>query len=201
MPVEIIKATYLGSYNDLKKLPEHVHREIAFAGRSNVGKSSLLNFLLGRKNLARVSKIPGKTQSLNFYDIEIRDSRIHNLMMVDCPGYGYAKRSDRLREDWKNLLAEYFRSRKQLWVVIALVDASIAPQKSDLEFLNSMGAEGIPVAIAFTKSDKLSKNRIAANIRIFEEQLSRFWSELPPRFITSSQKLTGREAMLKFLTD
>ncbi len=191
--MQIISAKYIGSFNKLEQLPKLDLKEFAFIGRSNVGKSSLINMLLNRKDLARVSKQPGKTQSLNYYLINDR------WYLVDCPGYGFAKKSQQLKKDWNILIKKFLAERKQLWNVFVLIDANVPPQKNDVEFVNWLGENQIPFSLIFTKADRQSKLKTEKSIKAFEKELLRSWKFLPQTFITSAEKVTGREEVMQFI--
>lgn len=189
----IHSADFTCSYVDWKKCPDSDEPEYAFIGRSNVGKSSLINTLTERKGLAKTSNTPGKTQCINFFSI----NKEWNL--VDLPGYGYAKTSKKNREIWIKFTKDYLRKREQLRNTFILVDGRIEPQKIDLEFINFMGEHGIPFSIVFTKNDKLKKTQ--KNIEKFQETLLEYWEELPKMYITSSVTNLGREDILSYIDE
>jgi GTP-binding protein len=190
----IIKtADYTGSYAELNKCPAAALPEFAFIGRSNVGKSSLINYLCGRKALSKVSVTPGKTQTINFFLIN------KQFNLVDLPGYSYAKVSKERREVWGKMLRSYIINRKQLQYVFVLIDSRIKPQLVDLEFIAWLAQNNIPQCIIFTKADKPGKQDIVTNIQLFENALGQTWAELPPIFITSSAKKLGKEAVWEFI--
>ncbi len=191
--MQIKSAEYIGSYVHLEKCPEQHFPEYAFIGRSNVGKSSLINYLCERKALAKVSVTPGKTQTLNFFLIN------QTWHLVDLPGYGYAKISKRMRETWSGMIKKYVRERKQLQYVFQLVDGRISPQKIDIDFAGFLGENGIPFVIVFTKCDKLNSPETQKNIAAFKQAMSEQWEELPPMFTTSSDKKIGRESIMEFI--
>lgn len=187
----IIKsANYLQSSTDIAKLPKSDMPEYAFIGRSNVGKSSLINKLVQRKELAKTSSMPGKTITINHFIIN------DEWYLVDLPGYGFAKRSKTDREMWKKMLSDYMTKRTNLVNTFVLVDSRIEPQKLDLDFMAFMGENGLPFSIVFTKADKLSKNKLAENIRLYKEELLKEWEELPPVFVTSAETGLGRDEIL-----
>jgi GTP-binding protein len=191
----LIKSSdYIGSYVHLDKCPQAQIPEYAFVGRSNVGKSSLINYLCGRKALAKVSVTPGKTQTINYFLIN------NNWHLVDLPGFGYAKISRTQRGKWSAMTKNYFEKRKQLQYVFLLVDARIPPQKIDLEFANWMGEKAVPFNIIFTKADKAGSIEVSRNIDAFKKLMLEEWEELPPMFITSSVKSNGKEAILNFIS-
>lgn len=187
----IHSADFTCSYVDWKKCPDSIEPEYAFVGRSNVGKSSLINTLTERKGLAKTSNTPGKTQCINFFSI----NKEWNL--VDLPGYGYAKTSKKNREMWMKFTKEYLRKREQLQNVFLLVDGRIDPQQIDLEFIQWMGENGIPFSIVFTKNDKPKKT--FKNIEKFKETLLESWEELPVCFVSSSISNAGREDILAYI--
>ena len=164
-----------------------------FIGRSNVGKSSLINMLTGRKGLAMTSQKPGKTQLINHFIIN------DAWYLVDLPGYGYARLSKDGREKLKKMIEDYALERKELICLFVLVDARHDPQKIDLEFIEWLGEEGVPFALVFTKADKLTKGKLAANIEGYKARLRQQWEELPPLFITSSEERLGREELLDYI--
>ncbi|MBC8172749.1 MAG: YihA family ribosome biogenesis GTP-binding protein [Chitinophagales bacterium] len=191
----IIKSViFIGSYTDVKKCPQSKLGEYAFAGRSNVGKSSLINMLSGFKNIARISTNPGKTQTMNYFLI---NDAWH---LVDLPGYGFAKVSKDKRESWDKMIKKYLYERENLICVFQLVDGSIEPQKLDIEFTNWMGEHSIPFALIFTKTDK--KNRTTGSpVALYEKELLQTWETLPKRFITSARSTLGKDEILKFIAE
>jgi GTP-binding protein len=189
--MDITSAVYKTSSNSLKDCPKSELPEYAFIGRSNVGKSSLINMLVGRKELARTSGTPGKTISMNFYLVN------EEWNLVDLPGYGYAKRSKDLRASWEKTLWNYLEKRDHLISLFALVDSRIEPQEKDLDFINKLGETGIPFSIVFTKLDKLKASEAEANIEQFKAKLLETWEELPTLFFTSSLDKRGRVEILK----
>ena len=193
--VKISSATFVKSSAQVDQLPDPTLPEFAFIGRSNVGKSSLINCLVNKKELAHTSSSPGKTQTLNHYLIN------KNWYLVDLPGYGYAKVAQTMRAEWEKTLYKYLGKRENLMNVFVLVDARIEPQKSDLAFLNKLGQHGLPIAVVFTKSDKMSKVQIEENTQKFREKMLEFWEETPPFIITSAEKGTGREEILNYIED
>jgi len=192
----LIKSSdYIGSYVNLDKCPQEQIPEYAFVGRSNVGKSSLVNYLCGRKALAKVSVTPGKTQTINYFLI---NQKWH---LVDLPGFGYAKISRTQRGKWSAMTKTYFEKREQLQYVFLLVDARVPPQKIDLEFANWMGEKSVPFNIVFTKADKVGSIEVSRNIEAFKQKMLEEWEELPPIFITSAVKAIGKEDILKFISE
>lgn len=190
----VIKSSdYVGSYVSLSKCPQLPIPEYAFVGRSNVGKSSLVNYLCGRKALAKVSVTPGKTQTINYFIIN------GNWHLVDLPGFGYARISREQRGKWSAMTKTYIEKRELLQYVFLLVDARIPPQQIDLDFTDWMGEKGIPFAVIFTKADKPNSPEIQAHITDFKNELLKNWEALPPMFVTSSEKKSGKEAVLDFI--
>lgn len=170
--------------------------EYAFIGRSNVGKSSLINMLTSNGNLAKTSQKPGKTMLINHFQINGGEWYI-----VDLPGYGYAARGMSQREDFKRMISSYITRREQLACLFVLIDVRHEPQKVDLDFLDFCGENGVPIAIVFTKADKVSRKVADHNISLMRTELSERWEELPPMFVTSSEKKTGRDQLLDFIED
>lgn len=173
--------------------PKDNRIEYAFIGRSNVGKSSLINMLCGKKKLAKTSAMPGKTLLINHFIIN------REWYLVDLPGYGYAKRSKTEKARLEQMISGYILQRKQLACVFVLVDVRHEPQQMDLEFINWLGASGIPFAIVFTKADKLSAGKVAGNVEAYKAKLTETWEELPPIFITSSETRVGKEELLGYI--
>lgn len=173
--------------------PKDNRIEYAFIGRSNVGKSSLINMLCGKKKLAKTSAMPGKTLLINHFIIN------REWYLVDLPGYGYAKRSKTEKARLEQMISGYVLQRKQLACVFVLVDVRHEPQQIDLEFINWLGASGIPFAIVFTKADKLSAGKVAGNVEAYKAKLTETWEELPPIFITSSETRVGKEELLGYI--
>ena len=189
----INEAKYIGSFPSEAKCPKDNKPEYAFIGRSNVGKSSLINMLCGRKALARVSKKPGKTQYLNYYLID------QNWYIVDLPGYGYAKISKKKRKEWERMIYGYLQKRLNLQCAFVLIDANIPPQKIDVEFINWLGEIRVPFVLVFTKTDRQHTDKIAKNIEVFGEELLKYWNELPQQFISSAVKRVGQDDILTFI--
>lgn len=192
----IKKAEYLISSPTLAGCPKPDRPEYAFLGRSNVGKSSLINMITGQKNLAKTSSAPGKTQLINHFSIESGEG---SWYLVDLPGYGYAKVSAAQRKKWAKMIEEYIRKRENLGLLFLLVDARHQPQQMDLEFIAQLGEWQIPFCIVFTKADKETQRVVAQNVKAFLEALKENWAELPPHFVTSSEKRMGRDALLGYI--
>lgn len=194
--MEIKKAEYEISNTDVRKCPATDVPEYAFIGRSNVGKSSLINMLTRRGGLAKTSQTPGKTLLINHF--KINDGEWY---IVDLPGYGYAARGKKQREEIDRLIKSYITGREQMTCLFVLIDVRHEPQKIDVEFLEWLGENGIPFAIIFTKADKLSKTAVERNVAAYKRVLLKSWEELPPVFITSSSTKQGREELLEFIGD
>lgn len=192
----IIKsAEFVISNTDVKKCPASTLPEYAFIGRSNVGKSSLINMLTQRKGLAMTSQKPGKTQLINHFLIN------NEWHLVDLPGYGFARVGQSNRERLKSIIEDYILEREQLTNLFILLDCRHEPQKIDLEFIEWAGENGVPFALVFTKADKLSKEKLASNIEAYKQTLLESWEELPPIFITSSEAKEGRDELLNYIED
>jgi len=186
-------ASYVMSATERKGCPREKIPEYAFVGRSNVGKSSLINMLTGVKGLARTSATPGKTRLLNFYSVE------DLWYLVDLPGYGFAKISKTEREKWERMIHDYILHRKSLMYTFVLIDSRLEPQKSDLAFINWLGNHQLPFCLVFTKADKLSRNKLQSNVAVFRKELEKEWEELPPVFISSSVAGQGKAEILEFI--
>lgn len=189
----IKSAEFKLSAPDLKHCPKSDLPEFAFIGRSNVGKSSLINMLVNRKGLAKTSSTPGKTKLINFFLI---DSTWH---LVDLPGYGYAKVAKTDRKEFNQSVIDYLKKRDNLTCVFALIDCRLEPQPIDIEFINWLGTNGIPFVLVFTKTDKVSKSELARNIEVFMNKLKENWEELPRYFSASVLAKTGKEEILDFI--
>lgn len=189
----IKSAEFVISNSQVSKCPTTGLPEYAFIGRSNVGKSSLINMLTGKKGLAMTSQKPGKTQLINHFIIN------GAWYLVDLPGYGYARLSKDGREKLKTMIEDYTLDRKELVCLFVLVDSRHEPQKIDLEFIQWLGEEGVPFALVFTKADKLTKGRLAANLEAYKARLLEEWEELPPIFVTSSEQQLGRDELLSYI--
>jgi GTP-binding protein len=187
------QAEFISSNTDLKKCPEPELPEYAFIGRSNVGKSSLINSLTGRKNLAKVSGKPGKTQLINHFMIN------KSWYLVDLPGYGYAGVSKSKRLEFALFIKNYLLKRENLMCLFVLIDSRHKAQKIDLDFMQWLGQKGIPFVICFTKLDKLSKKERAENISLYQQEMLSQWEELPQIFLSSSTKKIGQEELLQFI--
>lgn len=193
--MEIKKAEFVISNTDVKLCPSDGLPEYAFIGRSNVGKSSLINMLTNRKGLAKTSQKPGKTLLINHFIIN------DEWYLVDLPGYGYATAGKSTRDKLKKIIEGYILFREQLTCLFVLLDCRHEPQAIDLEFMEWLGLSGIPFALVFTKSDKLSKSRLNENISVYRQKLEESWEELPPVFVTSSEKAEGREELLNYISE
>lgn len=189
----IKSAEFVVSNSRVEKCPTTGLPEYAFIGRSNVGKSSLINMLTGRKGLAMTSQKPGKTQLINHFIIN------KEWHLVDLPGYGYARLSKDGRDGLRRMIEDYVLERRELVCLFVLLDARLEPQKIDLEFIEWLGEESVPFALVFTKADKLSKGKLSANISAYKDRLLEGWEELPPLFITSSKERTGRDELLDYI--
>jgi len=189
----IIQAEFQCSNTDWKKCPKGDLPEFAFIGRSNVGKSSLINAMANNKKLAKTSSTPGKTQLINHFLINKK------WFLVDLPGYGYAKVSKKSRSGWGEMSSKYLLNRQNLMCTFVLVDVRLKPQKIDLEFINWCGENQLPIAIIFTKADKIKAGETQSNITQFEKALLEFWEELPPRFISSSVNRRGLEEIMEYI--
>ena len=193
--MEIKSAEFVISNTDVKQCPDGTRPEYAFIGRSNVGKSSLINMLTARKGLAMTSQKPGKTQLINHFIIN------DAWYLVDLPGYGYARLGKDSRDSLRRMIEDYVLERKELVLLFVLLDCRHDPQKIDLEFIQWLGEEGVPFALVFTKADKLSKGRLAANVEAYKAKLHEEWEELPPIFITSSEERMGRDELLGYIEE
>lgn len=192
----IIKtAEFVISNTKNEAMPSPVKPEYAFIGRSNVGKSSLINMLCRKKGLAKTSQNPGKTQVINHFIIN------DQWYLVDLPGYGYAKVSQTTRKSWEGMIKNYLEKRENLQCVMVLIDSRLEPQKVDLEFINWLGGKEIPFSIIFTKADKQSKSKTSANVELFTNTLLKEWEELPSYFITSAEDGTGKEEVLNYIDE
>lgn len=189
----INSARFVISNSNVDKCPGHNRHEYAFIGRSNVGKSSLINMLTGQRALAMTSSTPGKTMLINHFLVN------DQWYLVDLPGYGYACRNKSAREGLRRMIQSYILNRRQLTNLFVLVDSRLKPQKIDMEFINWLGENSVPFCIVFTKTDKLSKEACKRNINSYCTSLLEQWEELPPIFITSSENGVGREQILDYI--
>lgn len=190
-----IKAKFKCSSERISQVPKDDLKDIAFIGRSNVGKSSLVNMLTGIKGLAKVSGTPGKTRLINHF--LINDS----WYLVDLPGYGYARVSKSTRGEFSKIITDYVLKCEKLHLLFVLVDSRLEPQKIDLNFIDLLGNNGVPFGIIFTKADKLSQAQLNRNIANYKRTLAESWEELPPMFISSSEKGRGRDEILAFIEE
>jgi GTP-binding protein len=193
--MEVKKAVFVKSAEKIIDCPKPDKPEYAFIGRSNVGKSSLINMLVNKPNLARVSSSPGKTITINHYIIN------DTWFLVDLPGYGYARRSKTMREEWEHSLEDYLKNRENLLCLFVLIDSRIDPQDSDLEFLNFLGNLEVPFAITFTKIDKLNQSMRAKNMKAFTDEVLKNWEVLPTVFQTSATEKKGKDKILGFIDE
>lgn len=191
--IEIRSATFVVSNTDVSKCPQDGLPEYAFIGRSNVGKSSLINMLTGRKGLAMTSATPGKTLLINHFLIN------RQWYIVDLPGYGYAQRGRRVQEQIRRIIESYVLHRGQMTCLFVLIDSRHSPQAIDLEFIEWLGENAVPFALVFTKADKLKPGALKANVQTYLSHLEGQWEELPPSFITSAETRRGREELLEFI--
>lgn len=191
--MEIKSAEFVISNTDVKKCPDSRLPEYAFIGRSNVGKSSLINMLTNRHGLAMTSAKPGKTVLINHFIIN------GDWNLVDLPGYGYATAGKSMREKLKDIIESYILFREQLTCLFVLIDCRHEPQLIDLEFMEWLGEHGVPFSIVFTKTDKLSKSQLNDSLKKYQEKLFETWEEIPPVFITSSEKALGRDELLNYI--
>ncbi len=193
--MEIKKARFLISNSDVRKCPDTGLPEYAFIGRSNVGKSSLINMLTNHSGLAKTSSTPGKTTLINHFIID------DSWYIVDLPGYGYARRGNEGREAIRCIINAYVHYRDAMTCMFVLLDCRHEPQKIDLEFINFLGESGVPFALVFTKADKISKGALERNLDAYKAKLLESWEELPPIFCTSSEKHQGREELLGYIEE
>ena len=191
--MEITSAEFVISNTDVKKCPAGIFPEYAFIGRSNVGKSSLINMLTSRKGLAMTSSTPGKTMLINHFLIN------KNWYLVDLPGYGYARRGQKGKDQIRTIIEDYILEREQMTNLFVPIDSRLEPQKIDLEFMEWLGENGIPFSIIFTKADKLKGGRLKMNINAYLRELGKQWEELPPHFVSSSEDRTGRMDILNYI--
>jgi GTP-binding protein len=198
------KATYIISSPDVAQCPKADRPEFAFIGRSNVGKSSLINMICDMQQLAKTSGSPGKTQLINHFEIESSDTvnstkKYDKWYLVDLPGYGYAKVSISSRRRWEQMIENYLRKRENLMNVFVLIDARHEPQQIDLEFVNKLGGWEIPFCLVFTKADKETQKEVSKNVRSFLDGMRKTWQFLPPHFVSSAVKRQGKEKILGYI--
>ncbi|SHH50158.1 GTP-binding protein [Chryseolinea serpens] len=191
--MKITSAEFISSYADVKKCPAPDLPEFAFIGRSNVGKSSLINMLAGMRKLAKTSVTPGKTQTINHFLMN------KTWYLVDLPGYGYASASKSTREGFGKMIEEYVKQRENLNCLFVLLDSRLPPQANDLDFIEWAGGQEVPLAFIFTKTDKLKQNELQKNLAAYKKTLLTRWEELPPIFLSSSEKKLGRDEILAFV--
>jgi GTP-binding protein len=201
--MEIIKAEYLISKPDVEQCPRADRPEFAFIGRSNVGKSSLINMLCNQHNLAKTSAAPGKTQMINHFTITSRGSakgkNVSEWYLVDLPGYGYAKVSQKSRKSWTKMIEHYLRKRDNLVNIFVLIDSRHEPQTIDLEFVNQLGEWQLPFAIVFTKADKMKPGGLQRTVTSFLDALKTTWEQLPPHFVSSAETGAGKKEILDWM--
>lgn len=195
--MEIIHASYLISSPSVDKCPPPDRPEYAFIGRSNVGKSSLINMLCKKREVAKTSITPGKTQLINHFNVTGSDKQ--EWYLVDLPGYGFAKVAQSQRKNWKKMIQDYIQKRENLVYLFTLVDSRHEPQKIDLDFINQLGEWQVPFVIVFTKADKSTQKETARNVSQFLDRLKENWEELPPHFVTSAVKHLGAKQLLQFI--
>ena len=194
--MKINTAEFIISNSEVSKCPKDILPEYAFIGRSNVGKSSLINMLTNHKNLAKTSGRPGKTQLINHFKIN------NNWFLVDLPGYGYARVSKKTKSVFQQFITDYFEKREQLVCAFVLIDIRLEAQNIDIEFMAYMGESEIPFCIVFTKADKISKTKIDSHIAAYKKQMiTNNWAEMPPYFVTSSTEGTGKDALLEYIDE
>ncbi|WP_281389488.1 ribosome biogenesis GTP-binding protein YihA/YsxC [Chitinophaga qingshengii] len=194
--IMIIKsAEYLISSPDWEKCPTPNMPEYAFIGRSNVGKSSLINILANNEKLAKTSGTPGKTVMINHFQVN------KEWYLVDLPGYGFAKRSMSQRKQWEKMIEDYLRKRTNLVTIFVLIDSRHSPQKLDIDFVNQLGEWNVPFSLVFTKADKSTQAEVSRNVKAFLAKMRETWEFLPPHFVTSTVKKTGRDAILGYIEE
>lgn len=193
--MEIKSADFIISNTDVKNCPEVSLPEYAFIGRSNVGKSSLINMLTSRKDLAKTSQKPGKTLLINHFLVN------NEWYIADLPGYGYAKINLKVRKQLKAMINNYILNRQQLTTLFILIDCRHEPLKIDIDFINSIGEKGVPFSIVFTKADKITKEKLKYKIQDYKNKLSENWEELPPIFSTSAETRKGRDELLQYIEE
>lgn len=193
--MEIKEAKFIISNTDITKCPTDGLPEYAFIGRSNVGKSSLINMLTDKKDLAKTSGKPGKTQLINHFLIN------KQWYLVDLPGYGFAKASKSSRSTWERFIADYLTQRETLINIFVLLDSRLEPQKIDLEFMTWCAEEGLPFSMVFTKVDKLSNSAWQRNFAAYKKEILTQWEEMPPHFVTSAETKFGRDTVLNYIEE
>lgn len=191
--MKIQSAVFVVSNTEVSKCPATTQPEFAFIGRSNVGKSSLINMLVGQKNLAKTSGKPGKTQTINHFHIN------NEWYLVDLPGYGYASVSQSARAKWGVMIEQYLLKRENLHCTFILIDSRLTPQAIDLDFINWMGKKQLPFCLVFTKADKLTRNELNKSLAAWQKKLGETWAEIPTQFITSAEQKLGRDELLEFI--
>ncbi len=191
--MKVNQAEFVTSSSDADQCPTDDKPEYAFIGRSNVGKSSLINMLTGRNKLAKISSTPGKTMLINHFIVN------KEWYLVDLPGYGFAKRSKTERKKWEQMIKKYILNRTSMMTLFLLIDSRIPPQQIDLDFIEWLGVSGIPFVITFTKADKLKPIKVKTNIATYKKKLFESWDEIPPVIITSSSSTEGREDVLEYI--
>jgi GTP-binding protein len=192
--LEIKSAKYIISSPEVKMCPKLTVPEVAFIGRSNVGKSSIINMLSNRTDLAKISRSPGKTQMINHFEINKAE-----IYWVDLPGYGFAKVSQTRRHTWTKMIWDYLEQRENLATIFVLIDSRHAPQNIDIDFINKLGEKQIPFTLLFTKADKSSQVEVQKNVKLFMQKLATFWDEMPQYFVTSAVKTHGRKEVLTYM--
>lgn len=191
----IRSAKFLMSNTEVAKCPPATMPEYAFIGRSNVGKSSLINMLTNNDKLAKISGTPGKTQTINHFLINDK------WYLTDLPGYGYAKASTSSKAKWHEFITQYLTKRENLICIMVLIDSRLTPQQIDLDFMEFLASSGLPFVMIFTKTDKLKKGELARNQAFYKEKMLETWEELPTMFLTSSEKRLGKKEILSFITE
>jgi GTP-binding protein len=190
-----MNAKFIISCPKVENCPVTEKPEFAFIGRSNVGKSSLINMLTSQNKLAKTSQKPGKTQLINLFSVD------EKWLLADLPGYGYAKTSKENREKWDIMIRQYLLKRENLYCVFVLIDSNIPPQEKDLEFLRWLGTKHVAFALIFTKTDRITKNKVASAIASYKKVLMKDWESLPPFFVSSSVSKSGKEEILKYIEE
>jgi len=195
MGEDVLNIAYIGSYSDVKECPEYMWPEYCFIGRSNVGKSSIINYITGNREIARTSKKPGKTQSINLFKVTEESPWI----IADLPGYGFAQVSKSMRQKWSRLIDRYILNRPNLACTFLLIDIRHPRQENDRLFMNLLGEHQVPFTILFTKSDKLKPIELNDALEAYRQEILKEWEALPPIIVTSSLGETGREDILNFI--